>query len=184
MCVFNKEDPQEVLASWLFAQYMLTNDVQIAYSQTEGYAPVTTKAQNSDVYQDYLSREGEDNTEHYDVKLKAAKLLLDSTDKTFVTPVFNGSASLRNAAGELIEATVKATRRKKTVDEAFMETLFADTSSLYRLDQIQAGDSGGKIAFGPLPEASVALLSALGLFWAGILSYLAVEAVKKKKKHH
>ena len=30
MCLFNKEDPQEVLASWLFAQYMLTNDVQIA----------------------------------------------------------------------------------------------------------------------------------------------------------
>ena len=30
ICVFNKEDPQEVLASWLFAQYMLTNDVQIA----------------------------------------------------------------------------------------------------------------------------------------------------------
>ena len=47
MCVFNKEDPQEVLASWLFAQYMLTNEVQIAYSSTEGYVPVTSKAQRS-----------------------------------------------------------------------------------------------------------------------------------------
>ena len=27
ICVFNKEDPQEVLASWLFAQFMLTNEV-------------------------------------------------------------------------------------------------------------------------------------------------------------
>ena len=34
MCIFNKEDKQEVLASWLFMQYMLTNDVQISYSQT------------------------------------------------------------------------------------------------------------------------------------------------------
>ena len=42
MCVFNKDDPQEVLASWLFAQFMLTNEVQIAYSQTEGYLPFTT----------------------------------------------------------------------------------------------------------------------------------------------
>ena len=43
VCVFNKEDPQEVLASWLFAQYLLTDQVQIAYSQTEGYVPVTVK---------------------------------------------------------------------------------------------------------------------------------------------
>ena len=34
VCVFNKEDPQEVLASWLFAQFLLTDDVQIAYAQT------------------------------------------------------------------------------------------------------------------------------------------------------
>ena len=45
ICVFNKENPQEVLASWLFAQYMLTDDVQIAYASTEGYVPVTIKAQ-------------------------------------------------------------------------------------------------------------------------------------------
>ena len=27
ICIFNKEDPQEVLASWLFTQYLLTNQV-------------------------------------------------------------------------------------------------------------------------------------------------------------
>ena len=36
----------------------VTNDVQIAYSSTEGYVPVTSKAQESDEYQDYLSRCG------------------------------------------------------------------------------------------------------------------------------
>ena len=36
VCVFNKRDPQEVLAAWLFTQYLLTNEVQIAYSETEG----------------------------------------------------------------------------------------------------------------------------------------------------
>ena len=68
MCLFNKEDPQEVLASWLFMQYLLTDSVQIRYSCTEGYVPVTTKAQGSEAYQDYLSREGEDDSEHYSVK--------------------------------------------------------------------------------------------------------------------
>ncbi|MBO7336006.1 MAG: extracellular solute-binding protein, partial [Lachnospiraceae bacterium] len=32
VCVFNKKDPQEVLASWLFAQFLLTNEVQNAYA--------------------------------------------------------------------------------------------------------------------------------------------------------
>ena len=99
MCVFNKEDPQEVLASWIFAQYMLTNTVQIAYAQTEGYSPVTIKALESAEYQDYLSRAGEDNNLYYDVKLAATELLLRNVENTFVTPVFNGSASLRDAAG-------------------------------------------------------------------------------------
>lgn len=40
VCIFNKEDSQEVLASWLFTQYLLTNEVQIAYSETEGYVPL------------------------------------------------------------------------------------------------------------------------------------------------
>ena len=182
MCLFNKDDPQEVLASWLFMQYLLSSDVQIPYSCTEGYVPVTSKAQNSDTYQDYLSREGEDGSEHYEVKLQAAKLLLANTDKTFVTPVFNGSASLRSAAGELIESTVKAIRRKQTVDEAFMDKLFSETTSLYRLDQIQTGDNGGKIAFGALPTESVVLLAALAVSWVGILTYLTAEALKKRKK--
>ena len=95
VCIFNKEDPQQVLASWLFVQYLLTNEVQIAYSQTEGYVPVTTKAQNSEEYQAYLANIGADNDLHYDVKLKTSQLLLDNLDNTFVTPVFNGSASLR-----------------------------------------------------------------------------------------
>ena len=111
VCVFNKADPQEVLASWLFTQFLLTNEVQISYSQTEGYVPVTSKAQQSEEYKDYLSRRGEVNDMYYYVKLDAAKLLIDNVDNTFITPVFNGSASLRNAAGQLIENTAKSTRR-------------------------------------------------------------------------
>jgi len=183
ICVFNKTDPQEVLASWLFAQYMLTNEVQIAYAQTEGYVPVTTKAQQTAEYQDYLSREGEDDELYYDVKLKATKLLLDNTANTFTTPVFNGSASLRDAAGQLIENTAKSTRRKETVDAAYMDRLFDDISALYRLDQIGANGAGlgkGKADLGPLPSTAVALLAALGGVWVLLGTYAVLSAVKKK----
>ena len=183
VCIFNKEDSQEVLASWLFAQYLLTNDVQIAYSQTEGYVPVTAKAQNSAEYQEYLSRGGEDNALYYEVKIRAAKLLLENVEHTFVTPVFNGSASLRDAAGQLIENTVKSVRRKQTVDEAYMEKLYRDITSLYRLDQIggQGAMAGNRAELGPLPRTSVILLSALAGAWGVILLYVIFVRVKRKR---
>ncbi len=178
MCVFNKEDPQEVLASWLFAQYMLTNEVQIAYSQTEGYCPVTSKAQQSEAYQDYLSRSGEDNDLYYSIKLDATKLLLDNTRNTFVTPVFNGSASLRNAAGQLIEEVKKHARRGETIDDAYLDSLFAEMVSLYRLDQVSL--SSGKVSLGPLPGAAKALLAALALCWICMGAYVVIDKIKKK----
>ena len=179
VCIFNKEDPQEVLASWLFAQYLLTNDVQIAYSQTEGYVPVTSKAQESEEFKDYLSRAGEDNDLYYDVKIAASKLLLENTENTFVTPVFNGSVSLRNAAGQMIENVAKSVRRKQEVNEEYMEKLFAEMTSLYRLDQIQV-DGQWKMDFGPLPKESTILLSVLGLAWIGI-AVIALLAKRKSK---
>ncbi len=183
VCIFNKEDPQEVLASWLFAQYLLTNELQIAYAQTEGYVPVTLKAQNSAAYQTYLSRIGDDNSTFYDVKIKASQLLLDHVENTFVTPVFNGSASLRDAAGQLIENVTKSVKRKETVDNSYIEKLFADVSSLYRLDQIggRASISVDREELGELPAASVALLSILAIAWILILFYVLFEAIRKKR---
>ena len=182
MCVFNRDDPQEVLASWLFAQFMLTNDVQIAYAQTEGYVPVTSKAQNSDVYHDYLAREGEDGDLYYHIKLKASKLLLEHTEDTFVTPVFNGSASLRDAAGAMIENVTKSVRRKETVDDAYLAELYADVNSLYRLDQKKGGSLASDGDLGPLPVEAKALLSALGVTWLCIIGYVGYGALKKRKK--
>ena len=180
LCIFNKEDPQEVLASWLFVQYLLSNDVQIAYAETEGYIPVTSKAQDSAEYQEYLSRIGEDNSTWYDVKIKAADLLLANLDHTFTTPVFNGSASLRDAAGTLIENVAKSVRRKKEVNDEFIDTLFSDVQSLYRLDQIHAG--GAKTDLGPLPAGSKALIGTLVAAWVLILIYVLWTAGKNKKK--
>lgn len=183
VCIFNKEDPQEVLASWLFAQYLLTNEVQIAYSETEGYVPVTSKAQETEEYQAYLAACGQDEA-HYEVKIKAASLLLDHMEDTFVTPVFNGSASLRDAAGQMIENTVKSVRRKQTVDDAYMEKLYTDVASQYRLDQIerQNGMSSGRADLGELPQTAVALLAGLAGAWVIILLYAIVGFLRRKKR--
>lgn len=180
ICLFNKEDPQEVLASWLFMQFLLTNDVQISYAQTEGYLPVTSKAFESDVYKDYLSRSGEDNDLYYDTKIDATKLLLENIDNTFITPVFNGSANLRNAAGQLIEEVVKGCNRNKTVDDAFLEELYGDMQSLYHLGENDVGDPE-KRRFDALPTESMLLLSGIGIVWVGIGAYFVGNFVKNRR---
>lgn len=182
ICIFNKEDSGEVLASWIFAQFMLTNEVQTSYSMTEGYLPVTSKAQNSDEYKDYLSKAGSDDDKYYDVKIKASKLLMENTENTFVTPVFNGSASLRDAAGQLIESVTKSVRRKQTVDDEYITKLFDDTASLYHLNQGTSGTaatSGSDL--GPLPSTAVMLLSCLAIAWILIGGFYLYGLIKKKK---
>ena len=185
VCMFNKPDRQEVLASWLFLQYLLSNDVQIAYAETEGYVPVTLKAQQSEEYQDYLSRIGEDNDLHYDVKILASQLLLSHTEDTFVTPVFNGSASLRDAAGQMIENVTKSVRRKEAVNDAYYEKLYADMVSLYHLNLDGTGASAAaRQDLGPLPHTAVVLLASLACAWVLIALYFCLKQFKKRKAEH
>ena len=183
ICIFNKSDPQEVLASWLFAQYLITNDVQISYAKTEGYIPVTSKAQNSEEYTDYISKMGEDNEVYYDVKIKASKLLMDNIDNTFVTAVFPGSASLRDAAGQLIENTVKSVRRSETVDDAYFEKLYDDMNALYRLDSLSEGSivNAEEKNSEPLPLTSKIILAVLAGAWIFIILYYIVSVIKRQK---
>ena len=113
------------------------------------------------------------------MKLAAVQLLLDNLDNTFVTPVFNGSASLRDAAGQLIESVTKSVRRGQTVDDAYIDALYEDTEALYHLDAISPAEDAGTM--GPLPGASVALLWCLGGAWVCILGYWAFQALRRRK---
>ena len=183
VCIFNKADPQEVLASWLFTQYLLSDEVQTAYAETEGYLPVTTRAQQSEEYQDYLARIGEDNNVHYEVKIKASELLMAHLDDTFVTPVFNGSASLRDGAGQLIESTVKSVRRGETVDDAYISKLYSDVTSLYRLKR-GSTTTGEKEELGPLPVTAKLLLGSLITVWVILLLIFSLQKNKKYGENH
>ena len=81
----------------------------------------------------------------------------------------------------MIETTAKAVRRHQTVDEAYIEKLYADMTSLYRLDQ-HASTGAGKADLGPLPDTAVTLLVVLGIAWLCIAAYVLNEFRKEKKK--
>ena len=181
ICIFNKEDPGEVMASWLFVQFLLTNEVQLGYAKTEGYIPVTTKALESEEYLDYLSRSGEDNDLHYNIKIEASRLFIENIENTFITPVFNGSANLRNAAGQMIEEVTKSIRRKQTVDEEYIENLYAKMEKMYHLDSVGTQDYE-KRDLGEYPAISIALLASLGVIWVSIGAYFLYGCIKKRRK--
>ena len=172
ICIFNKADPGEVLASWLFTQYLLTNEVQITYSQSEGYLPVTLKAQQSVEFLDYLSRAGEDNGTYYDVKIAATELLMRNAENTFITPVFNGSLSLRNAAGGMIEEVVDDVRVGKTITPSYINGLYRNMASLWRLD----------VPMGGLPPFAITLVCGIAAVYVGLGSYALVTYISKRRR--
>ena len=141
---------------------------------------MTLKAQESAEYQDYLNRKGEDR-EHYWVKIEASELLRKHTSDTFVTPVFNGSASLRSAAGQLIESTSKSARRKEKMNDAYIEKLYADVTKLFQLDQIEV-KAGKQVTLGELPAEAKALLIVIPCIWVMIGGYSLWTAGKNRKK--
>ena len=103
-----------------------------------------------------------------------------NTENTFVTPVFNGSTSVRDAAGQMIENVTKSVRRKKTVDDKFIDDLYEEMKSLYHLDQggVSGNMTGGKKDLGRLPTASVALI--VVIIFARVM--IGVVALKDKMK--
>ena len=105
--------------------------------------------------------------------------LMDNIDHTFVTPVFNGSASVRDAAGQLIENTTKSVRRGENVSGYYFSGLYADVISLYRLDQVASSTKAEDL--GALPAGSVALLCTLAGCWLCIGVYAAAQKIKDKK---
>jgi len=110
-------------------------------------------------------------------------MLMGNRENTFVTPVFNGSASLRDAAGQMIENTAKAVRRKQTVDDAFMTALFDDMMSLYHLDQISTVGESTTKDLGPLPGQAKALIIVLILAWVGIIGFAVRDVILRKSKN-
>lgn len=99
ICIFKNEDPQEVLATWLFAKF-LTTDVtfQASISMNNGYVPVIKSVEDNPIYADFLSTASTANIQAYVVKVG-----LEQADAYYVSPAFNGSSVARDQVGLLVQ---------------------------------------------------------------------------------
>ncbi|MBE6960398.1 MAG: extracellular solute-binding protein [Ruminococcaceae bacterium] len=123
VCIFKNADPQEVLASWLFAKFLTTDiNFQAGFSMSNGYAPVIQSIQENEVYANFLSSYSTANIQAY-----AVKVAVEQSNAYFVSPAFNGSSDAREQVGLLMQRCIALTGSdldsaiKKAFEEAVAE---------------------------------------------------------------
>ena len=117
VCIFKKENVQEVIASWLFVKY-LTTDVafQASFSTASGYVPVLKSVADFPTYKAKLdSANGGDN-----IAFLSAKVCMAQEAAYYTSPAFNGSSKARDEVGSLIQAVFTGS---KTLDQAFKDAI-------------------------------------------------------------
>ncbi len=101
LCIFNKADPQEVLASWLFVEFLTTTpEFQADFSMKSGYVPVIKSAAEDKVYKtEFLDKaDGGDYIQALSVKVGLAQ-----EAAYYTSPAFNGSSVARDQVGLLMQ---------------------------------------------------------------------------------
>ncbi len=121
LCIFDKADPQEVVASWLFVKYLTTTvEFQAEFGMASGYVPVIKSVAENEVYADFLaSADGGDY-----VTALSAKVCLEQEDAYYTSPAFNGSSTARDQVGALLPKCLTLTddnQIKKAFEEAIDE---------------------------------------------------------------
>ena len=118
ICLFNKENPQEVVATWLFAKYLLTNHAfQFEYTQKGGYVPPINSlsdeslAASDTAVKKYIENmnkaDGYDNVSYLSQKICLGLAEGKNYTTFFTSPAFSGSSTARDQVGELLIAIVQ-----------------------------------------------------------------------------
>ena len=99
LCIFKKANPQEVVASWLFAKYLTTTvEFQAAFSMASGYVPVIKSVSENPIYAEFLKNA--DGGKY--ISALSAKVCLSQVDAYYTSPAFNGSSTARSQVEALM----------------------------------------------------------------------------------
>ena len=121
VCIFKKNNPQEVVASWLFVKYLTTSvDFQAAFSLASGYVPVLKSVADHPIYKAEVEKaNGYDN-----IAMLSAQVCLTLENAYYVSPAFNGSSTARDEVGKLIVGVFSADKDADT--DAIIQKAFQD----------------------------------------------------------
>ena len=117
VCIFKNNNPQVVLASWLFAKFLTTDKIfQASISMNNGYSPVIKSVDTLEAYTDFLNSASTEN-----IQALAVKATLDQTETFYSSPAFFGSSDARDQVGYLVMECLSSDLEGKTVKEKFDE---------------------------------------------------------------
>ena len=101
VCIFNKENPQEVLASWLFVKFLTTTPAfQAEFSMVSGYMPVIKSVSEDPVYRDEFLAKADGGA---NLTALSAKVALEQHAAYYTSPAFIGSSEARSQVGLLMQ---------------------------------------------------------------------------------
>jgi multiple sugar transport system substrate-binding protein len=124
LCVFKKANPQEVLASWLFAKFLTTNvEYQARVSESNGYVPVMKSVQQDPTYMEFLSGAQENPTKY--ITAYAVTVAIQQAENCYTSPAFNGSSVARIQVGYLIQKcfTINGSDVDAQINKAFADCI-------------------------------------------------------------
>lgn len=129
LCMFNKTNPQEMAATWLFMKF-LTTDVQLQaeFTSNNGYNPVIKSVNQNPVYQKFLAGN--------DPKAQACKLaneLAKIDGYYYNSPAFVGSSDARVEVEALVKKCLGEKTGSDTV-EVFIEKAFKSSIETLKYD--------------------------------------------------
>ncbi len=122
LCIFESDNKQEVVASWLFVKFLTTDPAfQAEFSMTSGYMPVIKSVENVPAYKNFL--DNADGGEH--IQALAVKVGREMSDMYFVSPAFNGSSVARDKVGVLMQYcfVTPADDVDAMIDKAFKDAI-------------------------------------------------------------
>ncbi len=122
ICIFEKSNPQEVIASWLFVKFLTTNVAfQAEFSMASGYVPVLKSVGENEIYADFLA--SADGGKF--ISALSAKVCLEQEEAYYTSPAFNGSSTARDQVGALLSKclTAAASDVDAMIDDAFIDAV-------------------------------------------------------------
>ena len=99
LCIFQKSNPQEVIASWLFVKYLTTTVAfQAEFGMASGYVPVLKSVSENPGYAEFIANADGGNF----ISALSAKVCLEQQQAYYTSPAFNGSSEARDQVGALL----------------------------------------------------------------------------------
>ena len=122
VCIFQKSNPQEVVASWLFVKFLTTSvEFQAEFGMAQGYVPVIKSVSNNPVYADFMANADGGNN----IAALAAQVCISQQHAYYTSPAFNGSSEARSQVGALMTKclALKGDNVDGAIEDAFEDAI-------------------------------------------------------------